>query len=383
MRSFRSVLRSLRVPRVTSLWRLGTTTLPSLLLTIGAASAAPSSNARALFEKAQELQRKKAKESEVAALYKEAADAGHPDAQYEYGCWQQIQGNMKEAVEYWERAAKQDHPRAMYNLAIATLQGHGVAEDVGKAVALMKDCAERLRNPQALFLLANAYLDGWGAFIPKDEARGAQLAKEAADAGSPEAAMLYASCLVTGTGVTKDAAKGVSLIQTLAEKGDPAAQYAVGTILLLGEAGVKQDVAQAIKWFEKSASAGHPIAQLELGRCYELGTGVRKDEKKALHLYQQSAKSGNPAAMRNLAEVYLEGRLAPINLREAASLLHAAAQRGDEIAALRLGDLFAEGLGVPKDIGRAVMLYQVAAEAGNPDAQEKLVRIQRGQQPTN
>ena len=57
-----------------------------------------------------------------------------------------------------------------------------------------------------------------------------------------------------------------------AEKGDSIAQCSVGYYYETGK-GVAKNMAEAVKWYEKSASQGNATAQYNLGLCYFHGRG--------------------------------------------------------------------------------------------------------------
>src|SRR5262245_16965297 len=74
-----------------------------------------------------------------------------------------------------------------------------------------------------------------------------------------------------------------------AAKGDDHdAEYYVGKIYE-GGLGTAPDFAEAAKWYEKAAAAGHSASQFVLATMYEKGAGVAVDKQKALNLYRKAA----------------------------------------------------------------------------------------------
>ena len=57
------------------------------------------------------------------------------------------------------------------------------------------------------------------------------------------------------------------------------AQSNLGLIYLSNQ-GVKQDLAEAVKWFRMAADRSHTRAQFILGSMYHSGRGVEKNQKK-------------------------------------------------------------------------------------------------------
>ena len=64
---------------------------------------------------------------------------------------------------------------------------------------------------------------------------------------------------------------------------------------------------KAVKWYRAAAEQGYARAQLNLGVCYENGTGVEKDAKEALKWYYIAAEQWNAEAWYNLGRCYSNG----------------------------------------------------------------------------
>lgn|GEM_PF-6629084 len=79
-------------------------------------------------------------DAKAARLFRQAAEKGHPDAQYHlafmhadgYG----MPRNDEEAVKWFEKAAAQGHVKAQFNLGLMYADGRGVEQDTTKAVEL-------------------------------------------------------------------------------------------------------------------------------------------------------------------------------------------------------------------------------------------------------
>jgi TPR repeat protein len=87
----------------------------------------------------------------------------------------------------------------------------------------------------------------------------------------------------------------------------------------------KGDYAEALRWFEKAASADDTIGMIGLGLLYVRGHGIAQDFAKARELWEKAATKGNSLAMAHL------------------------------------GVLFAAGLGVPQDYAKASDCFKKAA----------------------
>ena len=107
-----------------------------------------------------------------------------------------------------------------------------------------------------------------------------------------------------------------SFVQTLqkAEAGDALAQYDVARFYQTGS-GVTQDAAKAIQWLTKAAEQGLVEAETSLGSAYDVGMGVPLSNRKAVYWWQKAARQGSDYALRCLGYAYIEGRgVAPSNL---------------------------------------------------------------------
>ena len=67
--------------------------------------------------------------------------------------------------------------------------------------------------------------------------------------------------------------------------------------------GVREDMAEAIKWYRKASERGDAIAQYNLGLCYLEGTGVRRSLRLAICWLKKAAGAGHKSAKRKLARL--------------------------------------------------------------------------------
>ena len=68
-----------------------------------------------------------------------------------------------------------------------------------------------------------------------------------------------------GRGVPKDDAKGADLVRRAAETGLAGAQYTMGLLLVEGRGGMPKDPATAVLWFKAAADQSHVPAYCWLG----------------------------------------------------------------------------------------------------------------------
>lgn len=78
----------------------------------------------------------------------------------------------------------------------------------------------------------------------------------------------------------------------------------------------KRNLAEALKWYKKSAANGNPDAQNSLGQMYENGEGVKQSYVLAAKWYRKAAEhvpdlGGASQGRNNLGLLYLDGRGVP------------------------------------------------------------------------
>jgi uncharacterized protein len=81
-----------------------------------------------------------------------AANAGYSFAQHDVANTYGMQGNFDDAVRWWQRAADQGYPVALYNLSNSYMTGQGTPKDIAMSYAyfkLSKLVTEKSINPRA------------------------------------------------------------------------------------------------------------------------------------------------------------------------------------------------------------------------------------------
>eukprot|EP00903_Cladosiphon_okamuranus_P011718 g11020.t1 len=289
------------------------------------------------------------------ALWKKAADAGHPKATYSYaGCLRVGDGpaekDVATAVELFERLGSEGLLEAKHALGLVLSSGEG--EDVGipkdeeRALELHKEAAIGGFVP-AIHAAASMMEAGKGG--EADGAKAAQWLEVAIEAGDPMAYSTLATWYTSGrAGLEVDHKRAFGLHLQAANMGMPRAMFNTAVHYFEGS-GVEQNLPEAAMWFERAGSAGVPQALQNLGKMLEMGLGVEVDRERALKLYQ--------AALR--AEGQLVGELA---------------EMGDDIMARMLE---AKGKGVfsekgkQKDVGSGAQ-DPSKDEGGEPSASSPL-----------
>lgn len=163
-----------------------------------------------------------------------------------------------------------------------------------------------------------------------------------------------------------------------AEAGVPEAMFEVGRAHYWGR-GTPENKAEALRWFELAATAGHCEAIRSAAVLYvEPGQGA-PDAARGAQWYRIAAEDptgcGN-GANAALASLYSKGEgNVPINHGEALRYLIRAAERGNPVAALTIGFYYEKGLGVPIDRAEALRWFQLAGYPSVEAARQGLAEL--------
>ena len=358
---------------------------------------------------------------QAVAYFRKAADQGNPQGENGLGlaCLGNLPGcglekDEAKAFEWFARAARQEYPYGLRNLALCYAGGFGVARDEGRALMnYRKAVATALAqldqgDPGIPFLLGVLYETGggvekdavqaaaWyrkaadqgeprsqvrlglmyqqGLGVAKDPVQAARWFRAAADQGFPEGEFDLGVSLERGEGLAKDAAEALAWYRKAAEHGQAMAEYDLGAHFYNGT-GVPQEYRTAVAWYRKAVDQGNPQAEFDLGVCYYLGQGVVQDFAEATRLYRLAADHGYAIAQNNLGFCYQNGQGVGRDPVAAFAWYQKAADQGLPLAERNLGTLYESGTGVGKDLAQAKLYYQKAAAQGDADASKALARL--------
>ena len=192
-------------------------------------------------------------------------------------------------------------------------------------------------------------------------------------AGAPEPA-------ATAAAIDAPAGIGPAALREAAAEGDAKALFEIGTRYAEAR-GVKEDMAAAAEWYEKSANLGFAPAQYRIGNFYEKGIGVERDIQKAKTWYQLAAGQGNASAMHNLAVLFAMAADGVTDNDSAARWFQAAADLGVKDSQFNLGILAAKGVGMKQNLEEAYKWFALVANTGDKDAASKRDEIAHALRP--
>ena len=162
-------------------------------------------------------------------------------------------GNFAEAAGQWLALAEDGCAPAQRALGSLYERGQGVEKNAENAFEWTKKAAEQ-NDPVAMFNLACYHDKGFGA--EKNQQTALTWYRKAAEYGHAEAAALIASLIETGDrGLEKDMDEAVRWYQIAANRGNVLAMGRLAWLYSTGT-GVPQDAAFAFQYFLKAAQGG-------------------------------------------------------------------------------------------------------------------------------
>ncbi len=206
-----------------------------------------------------DLREKVQSTSDSLNAYVEKKGIVPPDAAalYRDGLALRADGADVEAAERFRQAAEAGHPEAAYELAEAYGEGRGLAQDKEKAAEWYSAAAQR-GEPRAQYLMGAAYYGGLG--VERDYELAATFLGEAAVRGHARAQYLLAEAFANGNGVAKDLAWSARWYGKAARQGHSRAQFAYGVLHATGH-GLPRNERRGLMWFIVAVDGGHDEAK--------------------------------------------------------------------------------------------------------------------------
>lgn len=174
-----------------------------------------------------------------------------------------------------------------------------------------------------------------------------------------ESAYLLGKCYFYGNGVETDLAEAHKYFLKSAKANNPEAQYVVYTLYYEG-LGVEADTTKAIRWLERAANSGMDDAMIELGDYYN----EISEYSDAFEWYTMADSAGIPLAKYKLGLCYYYGYYVEMNNYMAIDLFREASRLGVGEGAYMVGECYYYGFGVEENESTAVTWYKKAADLG-------------------
>lgn len=289
-------------------------------------------NVSAMLKMAMRYDSDEERDSEAACMwYEEAADKGSNEACFllgeHYESGEGVERNMKQAVEYFEKAAKNGYAAAQSKLGYIYKTNEEFLNPERSLYWNSK--AASGGDMQALCNLGLSYEFGVG--VDKNANKAFELYKQSALLGYDRGMYNLAYCYMRGSGTAEDHVAAAKYFEKAALKGHVNAMYNVAIMYLNGD-GVNKDCKKATEWFYRAAQNNNIESIFYLGYCYMNGLGVSKNPVMAVRYFAKAADGGDAEAMFNLAYCYYNGSGVEQDKDKAKQLWRKAAQSGHAFA---------------------------------------------------
>ena len=200
-----------------------------------------------------------------------SAESGFAEAQYELGRLlihgdraRGIKKNNKEARQWWEKAAANDHGRAMGELAWRYNQAaDGFPWDPARATVLLEKMADGYRHGR-YGLPQNQQM----ASSRQQRAQAIHVLEERIARGDPEALATMGRKLLRSPNAR---AQAVALLEKAAIQGDAQIQYELGHIYLTDRNGTARDLEKGRQWWDRALAQRHVKTMEMVAPAYQNG----------------------------------------------------------------------------------------------------------------
>ena len=288
---------------------------------------------------------------------------------YEHGYG--VQQNMRQAFEWYIKAAEAGDEVGMYDLGCCYKTGTGVPINMRQAFFWYQKAAE-LGYVSAQREMGYFYRNG--IVVDKDIQTAMDWYSKAAANGDTSAMFSLGYILDTGDTPNgkQDYVNAVKWYKQSADSGNVDAMYNLGIIYNTGGHGIQQNSAEALRWYKMAMAHGSTDAMFEVANSYFFsGINGKYDHSKAIKLWKKAALRGDVNSQVNLGIRYYLGDANCLakNYTLAMNCFKMAAEKDHRIGMYYLGNMYYHGLGVNKDYKTAYYWLNKAAILGVPEAQ--------------
>lgn len=206
--------------------------------------------------------------------------------------------NTQKGAEYYEKAAKLGDTSALCELGRIYYEGReNVAKNIKKGIDYLVKAAEQ-GDQDACSFVGFHMLEGGQGFT-RNISKATYYLHKACDMNDLQSLGYLGLAYLTGrNGLPKNEDVALKLLNKADKLGSVGASSALGTYWL-----GKKNYEKAVKYIEKTATAGDEESQFRLAELYRLGLGVKQNPEKAIELYTLAAVQGNKDAILRLSQL--------------------------------------------------------------------------------
>ncbi len=274
------------------------------------------------------------------------------------------------ALEFYEKAANQNHAPSQFKLFQILYYGDGVNVDEAEALKYLKMAAIH-GNKEAQRVIAEKYYNGEG--FEKDLAEAISWYKNAALAGDVTSQMALG--FIYKNMDSNHYKEALNWFNMAVEVGAIEAMVQVAQIYLEFDSNEDENnknlPEKAIELLLKAAKEENNEAQFLLGICYERGLGVPRNVPNSLYWYELAAKKDNFEAQLKYIALHNDDHFEGDEFQKLLSWYITTAEKGSLDSQKKLGKLYEEGDRVNQSYKDAIKWYELAAMQGDIEMQEK------------
>ncbi len=275
----------------------------------------------------------------------------------EYYLGENVDQDLKLALYWYKQVAIAGYASAQFNVANSYYNGIGTEQDIDRAMIWYEKAAKQ-------GVSAAAYNLGVIHFDKNQHKQGIFWYETAARDGYILAQLNLAKIYTDGVLVTKNLITAENWYQQAVQTDNPVAEYEYGWFLEN-----QSRMAEAVKYYQKSAAAGYFKAQYQLAYLHRIAKGVKQDNERAYELLTQAVSQDFAPAQYLLGVVYKTYKK---DLENAIKWYKKAAANNNQFAQYSLGVAYLKGEGVEKNVITATEYFIKSAEAGYSNAQYSL-----------
>lgn len=196
-----------------------------------------------------------------------------------------------------------------------------------------------LTLPAAFVLMANSPAEVDTLLVEGKDAQAYQMAQAGAQAGDAELTGYLGWFHDNGRHVAEDDARAAELFRQAADMGDAYAQWRLA--VMIDEGIADGTLEEAVALFRKAAAQKNADGMVGLGVMHATGRGTERDYEAAMRYYQAAARLGSAQGLHGIGLLYANGEGVEVDLAEAVAHWLVAAAAGHE-AATDLLDQFSD-----------------------------------------
>jgi TPR repeat protein len=224
----------------------------------------------------------------------------NPRLLYQYGRALLASGRVREAMDAWRAAARQEYPAALFELGRVLLPTCDAFDRryAEQAHSYLRRAADS-GHAGAAATLGRAY--GCQSSAASNDERAAYWLSRAVALGDVSAMRTLAGMYRTGAGVPRNLRRMVTLLEASAALGDTVSMNVLGWHHLTTASG-REDFEASLRWFAMAGPGADPEGLYQIGRAWLLSAVDAAERGRARAVLRDAAARGSARAQDALTQ---------------------------------------------------------------------------------